>query len=101
MNSSTEEIKVIKRSVELIRERKNTRTLFGMQTKIPSAIVTAWQIFDPKNNHITATDHIQIVQAIALPNAKLFFLSHKAEEKNCIENLAIFIENNSFDSSLI
>lgn len=102
MNFSEKEIQITKDSVELIRQRKSTRILYGIETNITSAIVTAWQIFDPNNNHITGVDFIQIAQAIALPNAKIFFLSHDAhKEKDCVEKLADFIEKNSFDSSFL
>ena len=84
-------------AVNLIIKRKREVELSVDINLGASAIVTAKSLVTEFK--LSQFRYMQVVKAIAKPNAILFFLSHDSNEENCVENLATFIENNSFDST--
>lgn len=96
---------IINKAIDLILERKRNCVVAGKEM-YPSAIVNARDLVlrsrggSEFKNNLMAHEFTQISKAIAIANARLFFISHTANEENCVEKLATFIEDNSFDVTL-
>ena len=91
--------KKLHHAINLIIKRK--RIMNGM-LNLPmgtSAIVTAQKIIakgkDKAQNNLSQYDYIKIVNAIAMPWAILYFGYNESTDKDCVEKLATFIEDNT------
>ena len=89
--------RIARNAYDLIIKRKREASIAPDISIGPCAIVTAFNNFKENNTEISGYQFIQVMRAIVIPNAKLFFLSHKVTEKDIVDKLATFIEDNSFN----
>jgi methionine salvage enolase-phosphatase E1 len=80
------QVSILKSAIELIKKRK--------RGDIKSAIINAQDIIE-ENNKKSYYHYQQIIRSIGIPFAVIFFLSHSFFEKDVVEKLATFIEDNT------
>ena len=101
MRLSPHECRTTKLAIELILNRKRVITPFrpSEDTGIQSLFVELPNL-EHDNKDLSGFIKNQIINAITKPLAYIFFLSHRATDKNAVEELASYIENNTHEMSI-
>lgn len=97
MNLSEREFEIVKQAVQLVQKRKRR---VGALSGAESALVNVLKMTarDKGDKQLVGYWYNQIIAAIALPLARMYFLSHSSYGNiNIVEDLAEWLENNSCD----